>query len=135
MRVITLPSDREEAEQTFGLYYTACFSEHGEGARDHAAARKLGKLQDALEAIGYEEDVPEDELPKGIESDTRWVLNKGVTSIRLEDAHHDLLKSRIYGAGIPWATPVTRKVEAAYDLIVDAEEVKPGGNEEEEVIE
>ena len=67
MRVITLPSDRKEAERTFNLYYTACFG--GEGAKDHAAGRKLGKLQDAIEAISHEEDVPESELPDGVESE------------------------------------------------------------------
>ncbi len=124
MRVITLPSDREKAEKTFALYYTACFS--GEGAKDMAAGRKLGKLQDVLEAIGHEEDVPEDELPDGVEEDTRWVLNDDVTQIELEDAHCDLLKSRIYGSGITWTAAVTRKVGDAYDLIAEAEEVKPG---------
>ena len=128
MRVITLPSDREEAETTFNLYYTACFG--GEGAKDMAAGRKLGKLQDALEAISHEEDVPEDELPDGVEEDTRWVLNEDITRITLEDAHCDLLKGRIYGANIPWTANVTRKISAAYDLVDSAEEVKPGAEEE-----
>ncbi len=91
-----------------------------------AAGRKLGKLRDALEAISHEEDVPEDELPEGVESDTRWVLNKGVKKIELEDAHCDLLKSRIYGAEIGWLAGVTRRVSAAYDLVDEAEELEPG---------
>ena len=126
MRVITLPIDREEAEKTFNLYYTTCFG--GEGAKDMASGRKLGKLQDALEAISHEEDVPEDELPDGVEEDTRWVLNDDVTQVVLEDAHCDLLKSRIYGSGISWTAGVTRKVSDAYDLVEGAEEVKPGAD-------
>ncbi len=126
MRVITLPSDRDEAEKMFGLYYTAAFG--GEGAKDMAAGRKLGKLQDALEAVSHEEDVPEDELPDGVEEDTRWVLNDDVTKITLDDAYCDLLKSRIYGANIQWTAGATRKVSDAYDLVEGAEEVKPGAD-------
>jgi len=83
------------------------------------------KLQDELEAISFEEDVPEDELPDGVKKDTRWVLNKRVKELKLEDDRWSLLKSRIYSDDIRWAASVTKKVLAAFDAIEGAEEITP----------
>ena len=129
MWVIAMPKDRDEAKDMFGIFYTTAFG--GEGAKDHSAARKLSKLQDELEAISTEEDVPEDELPRGVKKDTRWVLNKSVKNIKLEDAHWSLLKSRIYGGGIAWSAGVNSKVLAAYDALAGAEEIMPAKKKKE----
>ena len=123
MRVIILPKEYEEANQMFGIFYTAAFG--GTGAKDAAGARKLMKLQDELEAIAIEEGVPEEELPYGAAKDTRWVLNKGAKELKLEDSHWSLLKSRIYSDDIRWAAGVTRQVLRAFDAMEDAEEIKP----------
>jgi hypothetical protein len=123
VRVIILPKEYEEANQMFGIFYTAAFG--GTGAKDAAGARKLMKLQDELEAIAIEEDVPEEELPNGAAKDTRWVLNKGAKELKLEDSHWSLLKSRIYSDDIRWAAGVTRQVLRAFDAMEDAEEIKP----------
>ena len=121
MKVITLPDDYEDANKMFGLYRTTAFG--GKGPESVEEHRKLGKLQDALEAISYEEDVPKAELEEGFKSDTRWMLNDGVRTIELEDAHHAVLKRRIFGADIPWLASVSRRVVAAYDLVDEAEEI------------
>ena len=123
VRIITLPGDYEEAKKMFGIFYSAAFG--GTGAKDAAGARKLMKLQDELEAISTEEDVPEDELRDGVKEDTRWVLNKRVKTLKLEDDRWSLLKSRIYSDDIRWAASVTRQVLAAFDALEDAEEINP----------
>ena len=122
MRVIILPKEYEEANQMFGIFYSAAFG--GSGARDAATARKLMKLQDELEAIATAEDVPE-ELLNGAAKDTRWVLSKRAKELKLEDSHWSLLKSRIYTDDIRWAAGVTRQVLRAFDAMEDAEEIKP----------
>ncbi len=130
MRVITLPKEYDDANKMFGVFYTATFG--GAGAKDAASARKLMKLQDELEAISFEEDVPEDELPKGVKEDTRWTLNKRVKTIKLEDDRWALLKSRIYSDDFKWAASVTREVLAAFDALEDAEEITPAKKAEKE---
>ena len=122
MRVIILPKEYEEANQMFGIFYSAAFG--GAGAKDAAGARKLMKLQDELEAIAIEEGVPE-ELLNGAAKDTRWVLDKRAKELKLEDSHWSLLKSRIYTDDIRWAAGVTRQVLRAFDAMEDAEEIKP----------
>ena len=122
MKVIELPADYDDANDMFGLYRTAAFS--GVAPENIEETRKLGKLQDLLDDISYEVDVPKSELPEGRDSDTRWKLNEGVRSVHIEDAHHALLKKRIFGAGIPWVASVSRKLVAAYDLVDNAEEFK-----------
>tara|TARA_Y100000310_G_C20639570_1_gene793120 strand:+ start:1165 stop:1560 length:396 start_codon:yes stop_codon:yes gene_type:complete len=123
VRAITLPTEYEEAKKMFGIFYSAAFG--GAGAKDAAGARKLMKLQDELEAIATEEVVPEKELPNGVDEDTRWVLNRRVKELKLEDAHWSLLKGRIYSDDIRWAASVTRQVLAAFDALEEAEEIKP----------
>lgn len=122
MKVITLPEDYEDANKTFGLYRTSAFS--GKAPENVEENRKLAKLQDALDSISYEEDIPKSELPEGVGSDTRWMLDQEVRSIELEDAHHAVLKKRIFGADIPWLASVSRRLVDAYDLVDNAEEVK-----------
>jgi hypothetical protein len=107
----------------FGIFYAAAFG--GAGAKDAASARKLMKVQDELEAISAEEDVPEEELSNGVAKDTRWVLNKRVKELKLEDSHWSLLKGRIYSDDIRWAAGVTRQVLSAFDALEDAEEISP----------
>ena len=123
VHVITLPKEYEEAKKMFGIFYTAAFG--GAGAKDASGARKLMKLQDELEAISTEEDVPGDELPQGVKEDTRFVLNKNVRRLKLEDDRWSLLKGRIYSEDIRWSAGVTRQVLAAFEAIEDAEEIKP----------
>lgn len=122
MRVITLPKEYEEANNMFGIFYAAAFG--GAGAKDAAGARKMMKLQGELEAISTEEDVPEGELPKGVDKDTRRVLNRRAKELRLEDSHWSLLKGRIYSDDIRWAAGVTRQVLGAFDAVEGAEEVR-----------
>jgi hypothetical protein len=119
MRVIALPTEKAEADSAFGIFHTAAFQ--GEGPKDHAKARVLGKLQDALEAISNEETAT-------VEGQTisRRVLKPSVTEIRLEDAHYEVLKERIFGAAITWLPAAARRVMAAYDLVSEAVEEKPG---------
>jgi hypothetical protein len=119
MHVIALPTERTEAEGIFGIFHTATFQ--GEGAKDHAGARALGKLQDALEAVSEEQTTTVDGQKL-----TRRVPKTGVTEIRLEDAHYEVLKGRIFGAGVPWLPTAVRRVSAAYDLVDAAVEEKPG---------
>ncbi len=122
MRAIQLPSDRDEAEKIFGVYHTCCFA--GNPTEDIGESRKLGKVQDILEDISHEEDVPKDELPEGVKKDTRRVLDEGITDIHLDDAYCDFLKSRIWGAGIAWIASATRRAVTAYDACDQAEDVK-----------
>jgi hypothetical protein len=121
MRVIALPTNEKEARGVFGIFHTATFA--GTGPKEHAEARVLGKLQDALEAVSHDGEPVTNE--KG-ETMTPRVLNDGVAEIRLEDAHYEVLKKRIWGAGIDWLTGATRRVMAAYDLVSEAAEEKPG---------
>ena len=123
MRVIILPKEYEEANQMFGIFYTAAFG--GTGAKDVVGARELMKLQDELEAIATEEGVPEEGLPNGVNRDTRWVLDRRAKELKLEDSHWSLLKGRIYSDDIRWAAGVTRQVLRAFDAMEDAEEIKP----------
>jgi hypothetical protein len=124
VRIITLPKDREEAESMFNLFYTAAFA--GEGSENQAAARKLGKLQDALEDVSHEESLTSEEA-EGTEEKTKRVLDEKCKKITLEDAHWSSLKDRFFGAGIKWHPSVSRKVIQAFDLVEGAEEKKPGG--------
>ncbi len=123
MRVITLPKDRDETNSVFSLLYTATFA--GDGAKDMIAARKLAKLQDAMDAISHEEGLTKDEAGNTGER-TKRVLDSGVRKITLEDAHWETLKGWIFGAGIPWAAGVSRKIIELYDLVDGAEEITPG---------
>jgi len=126
VRVIALPTDAKEAESVFGIFHTATFQ--GEGAKDHASARSLGKLQDALEAVSDEET-----LTEAGQTISRRVPKKGVTEIRLEDAHYEVLKARIFGGGVAWLPGAVRRVMAAYDLVTEAVEEKPGEAKEDVV--
>ena len=127
MRVIALPTDKTEAESVFGIFHTATFQ--GEGAKDHAGARALGKLQDALEAVSEEETTTVDGQRL-----TRRVPKPGVTEIRLEDAHYEMLKARIFGGGVAWLPGAVRRVMAAYDAIAAAVEEKPGEAKKDDVV-
>jgi len=122
VRVITLPKDRDEAKKAFNLIYTAAFA--GEGAKDMATARKLGKLQDALDAASHDEDVTKEEA-QGTDQKTKRVLNDGVKKITLDDAWCETLKGRFFGAGIQWAASIDRKLIEVYDLVDGAEEIQP----------
>ena len=122
MRVIILPKEYEEANHMFSIFYSAAFG--GTGAKDVAGARKLMKLQDEIEAISTEEDVPQEELPNGVKRDTRRVLNRRTKELKIEDSHWSLLKSRIYSDDIRWAAGVTRQVLRAFDAVEGAEEVR-----------
>lgn len=121
MRVITLPADEKEAKGIFGIFHTAAFQ--GEGAKTHADSRNLGKLQDDLEAVSHDGET--DGVP-------HRALNDGVTEIRLEDARWELLKGRIFGAGIQWHALAARRVAKAYDLVAEAAEEKPVAKRVEE---
>ena len=123
MRVIALPTDEKEAQGIFGIFYAAAFQ--GEGAKDAAGARALGKLQDDLEAVATERRITE-----GEQTATVWELAKGVKEIRLEDARYEILKARIFGAGVPWLPTAVRRVAAAFDLVEAAVEEKPGAKPE-----
>ena len=79
MRVITLPKDRDEAKKAFNLIYTAAFA--GEGAKDMATARKLGKLQDALDAASHDEDVTKEEAA-GTDQKTKRVREDYLAALR-----------------------------------------------------
>lgn len=122
MRVITMPKDQDEAKKVFNLLYTAAFA--GEGAKDMASARKLAKLQDAMDAISHDEDLTKEEAGDTGEK-TKRVLDQGVKKITLDDAWCETLKGRIFGAGIPWTAGVSRKIIEVYDLVEGAEEVTP----------
>jgi hypothetical protein len=125
MRVIALPTDEAEARGIFGILHTACFQ--GEGPKEHAKARSLGKLQDVLEAVSHDG-------PPIADGMTPRLLNDGVTEIRLEDAHYEVLKERIFGAGVPWLASASRRVTAAYDLVAAAVEEKPGEAKKDDVV-
>ncbi|MCR4340141.1 MAG: hypothetical protein NUW01_09695 [Gemmatimonadaceae bacterium] len=122
MRVITLPKDRDEAEQAFNLIYTAAFA--GEGAKDMAAAKKLGKLQDALDAVSHDEPLTKDEAGNTGEK-TKRVLDAKVKTITLDDAWCETLKTRFFGAGIQWTAGINRKVVEVLGIVESAEEVTP----------
>lgn len=124
MRVIVLPEDRTEAQNIFGIYHTACFQ--GEGAKDHAKARALGKIQDILEAVSHAETLTEEG-----QSLSRRTLNDGVTELRMDDAYWEVLKERIFGGGVPWLPAAVRRVTTAFDLLENAEEEKPGAKKDE----
>lgn len=119
MRVVTLPKDEKEARSLFGILNTAAFQ--GSAPKDHSQVRTLGKLQDVLEALTHKEEA---EGESGSKVDVP-VLNKGVKKITFEDAHLDLLKSRIFGADIGWLAGAARRITEAYDLLDSAETVTP----------
>lgn len=121
MRIIALPTDEKESKGIFGILHTAAFQ--GEGAKNHADSRNLGKLQDDLEAVSHDATV--DGMPLR-------ALNDGVTEIRLEDARYELLKGRIFGANVQWHALAARRVARAYDVMAEAVEEKPGAKKAEE---
>ena len=113
MKVIALPAEQGEAQNIFGIMRTAAFQ--GDGAKNHADSRNLGKLQDDLEAVSHDAETD------GV---AHRALNDGVTELRLEDARWELLKGRIFGANIAWHALAARRVAKAYDLVAEAVEEK-----------
>ena len=117
MRNIVLPLDREEADDAFSIFYTAAFA--GVGPKTVAESRKLGKLQDALEDLSYDEPTKN---PQTGAPDTKRVISSELKTIKMEDAHWDTLKQRIFGAEIGWTAGMSRKLISAYEILDGAEE-------------
>ncbi len=116
MRRIEFAEEYKEANRMFNLCHTAAFA--GIPPKDMSAYRKLGKLQDALEGVSHDQPVPGSAEPAR-------VLNDDLLGLELDDGPHDILKDRIFGAGIEWLPAVSRIVTSLYDLIDTAEVVKP----------
>jgi hypothetical protein len=121
MHVIALPTDAKEAKGIFGIYHIA--AAQGAGPRDRVESRTLEKLQAELEAVSHDGEPITN--AKGEVMIPR-LLNDGVTEIRLEDARWEMLKKRIWGAGIDWLAGASGRVNAAEDLLIAAIEEKPG---------
>lgn len=112
----------------FGILNTAAFQ--GAGPKEHAQSRVLGKIQDLFEELSHKEDA----VNENGEKIQVPVLNDGVTSITLDDAWWEMLKGRIFGAGIEWLASASRRVTAAYDAVEAAESVSPVATVKDDVV-